>query len=189
MYTNAQNDGVVILGASNNTVGANKRLNGSAGNTISGNLQVGVYVTSRDFNGMLFSVPTGNTVSGNVIQHRRLYGVLLYDAPNNAVRPFTSPSRFLSKNTFGGETTSFRNFQAGFDAGTSLPTSPAGRSGGAAHRKAVAHRGRAAVHHGKAAVHHGKPAIEHAQAAAVHHPAMTAPALARRPRVPALFEV
>ena len=80
-----------------------------------------MYITSRDFNNVHFSVPTGNTVSGNVIRTDSIYGVLLYDAPNNAVRPFTSPSKTLSKNTFGGEETSFRNFQASFDAGTSLP--------------------------------------------------------------------
>ena len=119
VYANAQLNGVVVLGASKNTIGVDKRIAGSAGNTISGNVQVGVYITSRDFNGMVYSVPINNSVSGNTIRSDGIYGVLLYNAPNNPVRPFTSSSRFLVKNKFGGQEISFRNYQAGFDAGTS----------------------------------------------------------------------
>ena len=42
-------------------------------------------------------------VSGNTIQSDGIYGVLLYDAPNNPVRPFTSLNRMLVKNQFGGQ--------------------------------------------------------------------------------------
>ena len=162
VYANAQLNGVVVLGASNNTVGADKRMTGSAGNTISGNVQVGVYITSRDFEGKVYSVPINNSVSGNTIRSDGIYGVLLYNAPNNPVRPFTSPSRFLVKNKFGGQKTSFRNYQAAFDAGTSLPT----KKVKAKHHAKVVH----VVHRPKAEhVEVDENAKHHASAAHVLH--------------------
>ncbi len=122
VYADAQNNGVVIIGASQNTIGEDKQISGSAPNSISGNLQVGVYIASRDFQGRVYSIPVNNVVSDNTIQSDGTYGVLLYDAPKNSDRPFTGLSRFLFKNRSGGDKIAFRNYQAGFDAGTSLPT-------------------------------------------------------------------
>ena len=50
-----------------------------AGNTISGNIQVGVYITSRDFHGVVYPVEWQRGF-GNIIRSDGIYGVLLYDA-------------------------------------------------------------------------------------------------------------
>ena len=122
---------------------------------------------------MVYSTPINNIVSGNTIRSDGIYGVLLYNAPNNPVRPFTSLGRFLFKNKFGGQKTSFRNYQAGFDAGTSLPT-----------------RGAKVGHHAKAAhvVHVARTRHEKAAEAAKPHGSESQPLHRARPRVPALLE-
>jgi hypothetical protein len=135
VYTDAQLNGVVILGASDNTIGTSKNVPGIRPNIISGNLQVGVYVTKSDYNGLAYSVPVSNAVSGNTIRSDGLYGVLLYNAPNNLVPPFNSGSRKLVQNRYGREKTSFRNYVSSFDSGTSLPT----KSSKTAHAKTVKH--------------------------------------------------
>ena len=53
----AQLNGVVVLGASNNTIGVDKRIAGSAGNTIAATSRSGCYITSRDFNGNVYHGP------------------------------------------------------------------------------------------------------------------------------------
>jgi hypothetical protein len=173
VFADAQLNGVVLLGASGNTVGLDTRIPGSGGNTISGNVQVGAYITSRDFEGKVYTVPINDSVSGNIIRSNGIYGVLLYDAPNNPVRPFTSPSRFLAKNTFGGQKTSFRNYQAAFDAGTSLRT----RELKSKHPAKAAH----VVHPAK--VEHGE-----VRANSTHHASPAQVVHRARPRIPALFE-
>jgi hypothetical protein len=120
VFADAQLNGVVIIGSSRNTIGIDRRIPGSAPNTIVGNVQVGVYITSRDFNGVRYALPTVNAVSGNTIRSNGVYGVLLYNAPNNLVRPYTTPGRSLVANRFGGQKVSFRNFQSGFDVNTGL---------------------------------------------------------------------
>ncbi len=114
VFMQSQSNGVVIIGASGNTIGQ--------ANNITGNVQVGVYISSRDAGGNSYPRPVNNMVSGNTIQRDGLYGILLYVAPNNAVRPFTSQSRKLVKNTFGGNLINFRNFLRGFDISTQLLT-------------------------------------------------------------------
>jgi parallel beta-helix repeat protein len=126
VFADAQNNGVVVIGASQNTIGQVKQVSGSAPNTISGNVQVGVYITRRDFQGKVYSIPVNNAVSDNTIQSNGIYGVLFYDAPNNKDRPFTGASPKLFKNRSGGNQIAFRNYQASFDAGTSLPTTSSG---------------------------------------------------------------
>src|SRR5262249_386410 len=131
-------------------------------NVISGNVQVGVYITSRDFAGRSYTAPVNNAVSGNTIQNDGVYGVLFYDAPNNRVRPFTGVYRQLTGNRFGGEKVKFRNFLSGFDIRTRFlknGTKPKSRSH----------------------VHHAKTHVAHSQ---VRHSG----SVSARPRVPALFE-
>jgi len=128
---------------------------------ISGNIQVGVYITNRDFAGRVYPSAVNNVVSGNTIQRDGLYGVLLYNAPTNAIRPFTSQSRNLFKNRFGGNKINFRNFLSGFDIRTRLT------------RKGSTGKSRAQVHH--AGAH-----LAHAQARLMG-------SIPVRPRVPALF--
>ncbi len=124
VFTHAQVNGVVIIGASRNVIGLKKNLVGSQESFISGNIQVGVYISSRDFSGVSYPTPVNNAVSGNAVQKDGLYGVLLYDAPNNPVRPFTSLGRQLFKNTFGGDQTNFRDFLSGFDIHVRAPKTP-----------------------------------------------------------------
>ncbi len=113
---------MVVLGASQNTIGLNKQIAGSTANAISGNVQVGVYITSRDYNGLTYTVPVGNAVSGNTVRSNGDYGVLLYDAPNNPVPPFDNHNKALVGNKYKANRTNFRNFQGAFDRGTSVPT-------------------------------------------------------------------
>jgi hypothetical protein len=173
VFADAQLNGVVIIGASQNTIGVDTRIAGSAPNTISGNVQVGVYIVNRDYQGHAFPVPTRNVVSGNTLRSNGIYGLLLYNAPNNFVRPYTTSSRFLFTNQFGGQQINFRDYRAGFEAGTSLPTSgPKPRQ-----RAKAAH-----VPHRQMAQHVAVRAgsNHHVNAAHVLHPS--------RPRVRALFE-
>jgi hypothetical protein len=122
VYPGAQLNGVVVLGASQNTIGLNKKIAGSKANAISGNVQVGVYITSRDYNGLTYTVPAGNAVSGNTVRSNGNYGVLLYNAPNNPVPPFDNRNKALVGNKYKANPTNFRNFQGAFDRGTSLST-------------------------------------------------------------------
>ncbi len=159
VYSLAQLHGVVILGAAGNTIGRSKKIPGSAPNAISGNLEVGVYISSRDYDGVIYPVPTANAVSGNIIRSNGLYGVLLYNAPNNSVPPFNSRSRALMKNQYGADPTNFRNYQGNFDGSTSLPT----------HSFRPRHRARATT------IEHRRQRVAKATVAV-------------RPRVPSLFE-
>jgi hypothetical protein len=160
VFANSQLNGVVILGASRNTIGAKRILAGSQPNSINGNLQVGVYISSRDFAGQVFPTPVNNVVSRNRIQHDGLYGVLLFDAPNNPVRPFTSTSRQLIKNTLSGNRINFRDFLSNFDIRTKI--------------KLLKHKAKGPVHQTAAHVSHPN---------ATHKSPIKA-----RPRVAALFE-
>ncbi len=120
VYTNAQLNGVVILGASQNTIGLNSRIPGSARNTISGNVQVGVYITSHDFQGNVYTVPINNSVSANIIRSDGTYGVLFYNAPGNLAPPYIGTSQFLATNQFGAQKVNFRNYQTGSRAAVLL---------------------------------------------------------------------
>src|SRR5262249_35161714 len=130
VFSLAQLNGVVIIGASRNTIGQSKKIAGSAANTINGNVEVGVYVTNRDFDGRVFSTPVGNVVSGNQVRDDGLFGILLFNAPNNSIRPFTSQSRALIRNTIRGNRVPFRNFVGAFDSSTSLPIARKTKAGG-----------------------------------------------------------
>ena len=161
VFPDAQLDGVVILGASQNTVGAVTGLSGSQANDVSGNIEVGLYLSSRDFGGRRFPVPVNNVVSGNTIQDDRLYGVLFYDAPNNTIRPFTSQNGHLIGNTFGRNQINFRNFFAGFDVLTLMQ------------------QARRATPRGQ---------VRHATAHAAHPKVVHSRPIPVRPRVPTLFK-
>jgi hypothetical protein len=166
IYPNAQLNGVVILGASQNIVGQQPNIGGSQPNLIKGNVEVGVYITSRDFAGNSFSAPVNNAVSGNIIQKDGFYGILLFDAPNNAARPFTSSSRRLMPNRFRGNKINFRNFLSGFDIKTRLvgrgsPSRPARH---AAHQAASHPAHARVVHRHPVAARPAVPALLHASA-------------------------
>jgi len=75
-YLGFQLNGVVVIGSSGNTIG----LPGN-GNTITGNILTGVYLTSHDFEGNTYAQPFGNTIQSNTIVREGMYGVYLYDAP------------------------------------------------------------------------------------------------------------
>ena len=166
IFANSQSNGIVILGAPDNTVGAikqGKSLHG-LGNTIRGNLAVGVYITSVDFSGITYPAPVNNMVSDNVIQSNGQYGILLYDAPGNQIRPFTSVARQLVNNKMGGNQIPFFNYVQKVDAGDEVK------------RKVAKHP---KTTHSKPAVHRTKEVTK------VAHPA---PSVRARPRVPTLFD-
>ncbi len=116
IYANAQLNGVVILGASNNVVGQTTTV-GTSPNLIAGNVQVGVYISNRDFQNSAYPTPVGNLISGNAIISDGLYGVLLYNSPNNPAPPYGGQSPTLKVNDFHGSRTPFRNYIAAFDGG------------------------------------------------------------------------
>ena len=121
VYADAQLNGVVILGASNNIVGQTTTI-GTGPNLIAGDVQVGVYISSRDYQGRRYPIPVSNLVSGNQIGANGIYGVLLYDAPNNPAPPFGGRRPPLIKNSFHGTRSPFRNYLDSFDGGTHLKT-------------------------------------------------------------------
>ena len=121
VYQRAQLNGVVVLGASGNTIGATTSTRGQ-GNYIAGNIQVGVYVTSRDFHNHIFPQPVGNATSGNTFNHNPIYGVLFYNAPNNFAPRFEGRGGGLINNTFIHTKTPFRNFMGSFDIKTKTVT-------------------------------------------------------------------
>src|SRR5262249_47991150 len=54
------------------------------------------------------------------------------DAPNNRIRPFTSTSRQLRQNKFGGNQINFRNFLSNFDIKTTFQNKARGKGRGKA---------------------------------------------------------
>jgi parallel beta-helix repeat protein len=151
VYYGLQEQGVVVVGASNNQIGS------TGGNQLVGNIETGVYIVNRDFAGNRYSAPTNNKVQNNSIQTNGIYGVLLYNSPNNPVDT-TSATR----NLFSGNPVNIRNFIGAVDSQKLLPppTStllpPPSRQTGTR-------------------LHHKKPVK------AKH------PVVSHRPRVPALF--
>ncbi len=125
IYADAQLNGVVILGASNNVVGQTTTV-GTSPNLIAGNVQVGVYISNRDFQNSVYPTPVGNLISGNAIVSDGLYGVLLYNSPNNPAPPYGGQSPALKVNFFHGSRTPFRNYIAAFDGGARLRTPGSG---------------------------------------------------------------
>ena len=119
---NAQLNGVVVIGASQNTIGATSTFPAARATRSAATSRSACTSAAAISRATSTRSRSNNAVSGNTIRSDGIYGVLLYDAPNNPVRPFTSLSRMLVTNRFGGQEINFRNYQAGFDAGTSLPT-------------------------------------------------------------------
>jgi hypothetical protein len=81
--------GIAIQGASSNTIGGSTM----AGNTITGNQQAGVYIFGNG------NATSGNAIMGNRISNN-LYGILLYNAPNNSGGSITlrNINRFAKNN-------------------------------------------------------------------------------------------
>src|SRR5204862_3345692 len=115
----------------------------------------------RDFFRKTFAAPVNTVVSANTIQDDGFYGILLYNAPNNVARPFTSQNRNLVKNTFGHNKINFRNFLSGFDIRTRLNTGSKSKSRGQ---------------------------VQHATAHVVHTHGVPKTSVPVRPRVPTLFD-
>ncbi len=161
VYLGTQLYGVVVIGSSGNSIGGKVA---GAGNLIDGNLDVGVYITRRDFQNTIFAVPANNSVQSNTIANTGIYGVLRYDAIDNLV--LLRPKRFANK--FKGDPIDLADFITGL---TGLPgfgpipskfLKPQGKTAKGAH----AHR-------------HKLVATKHA-----HHKARST----ARPRVPALLQ-
>ena len=159
--------GVVIIGSSGNQIGYRGH-----GNTIGGNVNTGVYITRNDFQGDIFTVPTGNTVRGNQIVSNRVYGVFRYQSPDNPV----GIGRQRGANTFAGNDINLADYIKSLNSNTQLTI---------VHPKI--HRGKR--HVTVATHHHGHPASRHAGHSRAHHHAMAMAMAARpvRPRIPALF--
>jgi streptogramin lyase len=133
VYRNAQLNGVVVLGASSNTIGATTSTPGQ-GNYIAGNIQVGVYITSRDFHNQVYPQPVGNWITGNTFNHNPIYGILFYDATNNLAPRFVGRGGGLVNNSFIKTRTPFRNYVNSFDIKTKLVPSQAKKSHPSAHK-------------------------------------------------------
>jgi parallel beta-helix repeat protein len=103
----AQITGVFILDASNNLIGG---ASVQSGNTISGNRQTGVFIETRN------AAARGNLIQSNAVGPNQgqvtgpgngLYGVVLYNAPNNSVvQTGSNANRFYGN--AGGNVRDFR---------------------------------------------------------------------------------
>ena len=189
VYFGLQLHGVVVIGSSNNQIGAGSTTRGSGipnvGNLIKGNIQTGVYISRRDFTGQIYAIPTSNLVQSNLIATNGIYGVLRYDAPNNPVVAAPYPNL----NTLQGDPIPIADYITGFNTPSKLPPptsillqSPAKQTpkGSKKSKKHVKPHPKAHAHPKVPVTKH--PARKSAPAAARKH----APAPAR-PKVPALF--
>ncbi len=151
--------GVVVIGSSSNIIGAKGK-----GNTIDGNVEIGVYITRRDFPGNFYSVPTNNTLNSNTIENNKIYGVLRYEAPQNSVAE--RPQRFA--NTFSRNPIALADYLKGINGNTSLsaPRSKFHRKG---HAKTV-HVARARRSKAEVGVHHKMATVTRPRIPALFHP-------------------
>ena len=104
--------GVVIIGSSGNIIGSK-----TVGNLIGGNLEAGVYITRVDFQGNVFSVPTGNTLNSNTIADNGIYGVYRFESPDNPVA--MRPQRHANK--FRGNVINLEDYIKSLNSNTQLP--------------------------------------------------------------------
>ena len=113
---NAQQHGVVVIGASGNQIGLPGAQNR---NTISGNTLTGVYVSKLDNALQSYATPVDNVVQNNSLRTNGIYGVFRYDAPNNPA--LESPS--ANANDFTGTPIPIGDFITGLN--TQTPNNPA----------------------------------------------------------------
>ncbi len=113
--------GLPQLRGANNQIGGCSSTPGSeipnVGNLIKGNIQTGVYITRRDFTGLIYAIPTSNLVHSNLITVNGIYGVLRYDAPNNPVVAVPYPNF----NTLSGNPIPIADYVTGFNTPSKLP--------------------------------------------------------------------
>ena len=99
IFLGGQRNGISIVGSSNNQIGHGD------GNLISGNIEVGLYVSQPDFTGLRYAAPRDTMIENNTVTGNGIYGVLFYDAPNNTLNGTpTAP------NTVTGNPTNFLNY-------------------------------------------------------------------------------
>ena len=110
VYYGLQEEGVVVIGASNNQIGS------TGGNQLVGNIDTGVYIVNRDSAGNTYPAPKNNKVQNNSIRTNGIYGVLLYNAPNNPVSTTGG-----TRNVFSGNPVNIRNFTGAVDSQKLLP--------------------------------------------------------------------
>jgi hypothetical protein len=87
-----------VIGASNNLIGS------SGSNQIVGNIQTGVYIVDHDISGTVFSATANNEIQNNSIRTNGIFGVLLFNTPNNAV-----DTTGATRNVFSGNPVNIRN--------------------------------------------------------------------------------
>ncbi len=177
--------GVVVIGSSSNQIGTK-----SVGNTIRGNVQAGVYITVKDFQGNVYATPTNNTLNDNQIIANGVYGVYRFESPDNSVpmRPQRHP------NIFRGNPVPLGDYIKTLNSNTQLPRTPSkyarhhhGKSVKIAKHPFAGHHGRGA-HPARLSGHHGKVAgIARPSAHEADAGAGAGAQQSVRPRVPALF--
>jgi hypothetical protein len=153
--------GVVVIGSSSNVIGAK-----GVGNTIGSNVQAGVYITVKDFQGNTYATPTNNTLNSNTIMDNGIYGVYRYESPKNSVAE--RPQRYSNK--FRGNAINLADYVKNLNGNTQLPRLKSRFTHGQDPKKVKGGHG-----HAK---RHGVHEVVHVHAKASH---------SVRPRVPALF--
>lgn len=170
-----QEHGVVVIGASNNTIGS------GGGNQIVGNIDTGVYLANRDFAGNVYAAPVNDAVENNSIRTNGIYGVLLYNSPNNPV-----PTTGSTRNVFSGDPITIEYYISAVNSqsplpppkSTLLPTAPT--SSGTSSSSPTGSGSTTTTSTGSKT--HGKKPVRTKHPAAPKKSATPA-----RPRVPALF--
>jgi hypothetical protein len=110
VYYGLQEEGVVVIGGSNNQIGS------SGGNQLVGNIDTAVYIVNKDFAGNLYPAPTNNAVQNNSIRTNGIFGVLLYNSSNNPVS-----TTGATRNLFSGNPVNIRVFISSVDSQKLLP--------------------------------------------------------------------
>jgi hypothetical protein len=155
IFLGSQLYGVVVIGSSGNSIGGKVA---GARNLIADNLDVGVYITRRDFQNIIYAVPANNHVQANMIVNNGIYGVLRYDAINNLVS--LPPKRFA--NTFQANPINLADFITGLTnrAGFApIPSKFLKTNGKTAHVHAKRHKALATARGHHQALATGRPKV------------------------------
>jgi hypothetical protein len=202
-YLGLQLHGVVVIGSAGNAIGQPGQ-----GNTISGNVLTGIYITKHDFFGNTYAQPSNNTVQFNTIANNGMYGVYRYDAPEGSNMVVQSGP---AANRLSGSPISIADFVTGVSnlappqpnpqsklvpSGFGIPVNPFAQvtsSSGSGTKKGTRggkHKPPHKVKHPnpKPTKHHVQRPVKHTTPRPARHPAKAHSAMVSRPRIPALME-
>ncbi len=105
VFYGLQEQGVVVIGASNNQIGS------TGGNQLVGNVETGIFIANLDSAGTRYPAPVHTKIQNNSIRSNGIYGVLLYNSPNNPIS-----TKGATRNLFSGNPVKIRDFRSAVDS-------------------------------------------------------------------------